>query len=65
MFSIFQVLKNGKHLSIPRQPTTGALVKDEDKVQHSIYFINKALKGAKERYPRHVSPEVTIVLPVS
>ena len=40
-------------------------MKDEDKAQHPIYFISKALKGAQKRYPRHVSLEVTIILSVS
>ena len=30
---------------------SAALVREEDRVQKSVYYISRALRGAEERYP--------------
>ena len=32
--------------------TSAVLVRDKDRVQHPVYYCNRALRGAEERYPR-------------
>ena len=32
--------------------TSVVLVRDKDRVQHPVYYCNRALRGADERYPR-------------
>ena len=32
--------------------TSAVLIRDKDRVQHSVYYCNRALRGAEERYPK-------------
>ncbi|XP_075633448.1 uncharacterized protein LOC142605908 [Castanea sativa] len=40
------------YLAISLAAVSAALIREEDKVQRSVYFISRALRGAKERYPQ-------------
>ena len=39
------------YLAISLAMVSAALVRKEDRVQKSVYYISRALRGAKERYP--------------
>lgn len=45
----------GKHysiyLAVTEHAISAALVKEEDRVQHPVYYISKRLTGAESRYP--------------
>ena len=40
------------YLAVSDFSTCSVLVRDKDRVQHSVYYCNRALRGAEERYPR-------------
>ena len=39
------------YLAISLAMVSAALVREEDRVQKSVYYISRALRGAEERYP--------------
>ena len=40
------------YLAVSDFSTSAVLVRDKDRVQHPVYYCNRALRGAEERYPR-------------
>ena len=40
------------YLAVSDFSTSVVLIRDKDRVQHPIYYCSRALRGAKERYPR-------------
>ena len=40
------------YLAVSDFSTNAVLVRDKDRVQHPVYYCNRALRGAKERYPK-------------
>ena len=40
------------YLAVSDFSTSAVLVRDKDRVQHTVYYCNRALRGAEERYPR-------------
>ncbi|XP_075669875.1 uncharacterized protein LOC142639604 [Castanea sativa] len=40
------------YLAVSSAAVSVALIREEDKVQRPVYFISRALRGAKERYPQ-------------
>ena len=40
------------YLTVSDFSTSAVLVREKDQVQHSVYYCNRALRGAEERYPR-------------
>ena len=40
------------YLAVSDFSTSSVLVRDKDRVQHPVYYCNRALRGAEERYPR-------------
>ena len=40
------------YLAVSDFSTSTVLVRDKDRVQHPVYYCNRALRGAEERYPR-------------
>ena len=40
------------YLAVSDFSTSAVLVRDKDRVQHLVYYCNRALRGAEERYPR-------------
>ena len=40
------------YLAVSDFSTSAVLVRDKERVQHPIYYCNRALRGAEERYPR-------------
>ena len=41
--------------------TSAALVRERDRVQHTVYYCNRALRGAEERYPKMEKLILTLV----
>ena len=39
------------YLAVSNFSTSAALVKERDRIQQSVYYCNRALRGAEERYP--------------
>ncbi len=52
------------YLEVSETIVSGALVREEDKVQHPIYFVSKALRRAEERYPWIKKVALTLVTSV-
>ena len=48
--NIFELLT--LYLVVSDFSTNVVLVRDKDRVQHPVYYCSRALRGAKERYPR-------------
>ena len=40
------------YLAVSDFSTSAVLVRDKERVQHSVYYCSRALRGAEERYPR-------------
>ena len=40
------------YLAVSDFSTSAILVRDKERVQHSVYYCSRALRGAEERYPR-------------
>ena len=40
------------YLAVSDFSTSAVLIRDKERVQHSVYYYNRALRGAEERYPR-------------
>ena len=40
------------YLAVSDFSTSAVLVRDKERVQHPVYYCNRALRGAEERYPR-------------
>ena len=40
------------YLAVSDFSTSDVLVRDKERVQHSVYYCSRALRGAEERYPR-------------
>ena len=40
------------YLAVSDYSTSVVLVRDKDRVQHPVYYCNRALRGAEKRYPR-------------
>ena len=40
------------YLAVSDFLTSAVLIRDKDRVQHPVYYCHRALRGAKERYPR-------------
>ena len=40
------------YLAVSEFSVSAALVKDKERVQQSVYFYSKALRGAEKRYPK-------------
>ena len=40
------------YLAVSDFLTSTVLIRDKDRVQHSVYYCSRALRGAEERYPR-------------
>ena len=40
------------YLAISDLSTSASLVRDQDRIQQSIYYYSRALRGAEERYPK-------------
>ena len=40
------------YIAVSDLSTSVVLVRDKDRVQHPVYYYSRALRGAKERYPR-------------
>ena len=40
------------YLAISNFSTSNVLIRDKDRVQHPVYYCSRALRGAKERYPK-------------
>ena len=40
------------YLAVSDFSTSAILIRDKDRVQHPVYYCNRALRGAEERYPK-------------
>ena len=40
------------YLAVSDFSTSAVLIKDKDRVQHSVYYCSRALRGSEERYPK-------------
>ena len=40
------------YLAVSDFSTRAVLIRDKDRVQHPVYYCNRALRGAEERYPK-------------
>ena len=40
------------YIAVSDFSTSVVLVRDKDRVQHSVYYCSRAMRGAEERYPR-------------
>ena len=40
------------YLAVSDFSTIAVLIRDKERVQHPVYYCNRALRGAEERYPR-------------
>ena len=40
------------YLAVSDFSTSAFLIRDKDRVQHPVYYCSRALRGAKERYPK-------------
>ena len=40
------------YLAVSDFSTSAVLIRDKDRVQHPVYYCSRAVRGAKERYPR-------------
>ena len=48
----FTMLKTYLYLAVSDSTTSAALVRERDELQQPIYYCSRALRGAKERYPK-------------
>ena len=49
------------YLAVSDFSTSAVLVRDKDRVQHPVYYCNRALRGAEERYPKMEKLILTLV----
>ena len=63
--SLIQADKRGKTLSIPHlseEAVSAALVREEEKIQWSVYYVSKRLLDAETRYPKLEKRALTLVV---